>query len=272
MANFNEKINSHNEFFLFADGYDYCIERIGSMRQLEREFDYRLKVLKGVCRLFIQYKDTCRVQKMAGRCFMWAYTSNTIGRYDVRNLCLDRDGAEDLDNFGNPTFDYITGAVLITDKNVYTYGDTWFEAVDLEEKHVVCKAYVCGRMVSKFRIPTEVFDRLFGLKENFPEQYEKVFGKTEEVKPVRVETPQNTNIYDAYELACLMDSNRLCSDFLSSLIRLIGGTNSHYVSKDVYDKSQVARKAVEDLAIEIGISIRNIEDGLHVKGDRLCEF
>lgn len=173
MTNFNEKINSHKKFFLFADGYDYFIERIGSMRQLEREFDYRLKVLKGVCRLFIQYKDTCRVQKMAGRCFMWAYTSNTIGRYDVRNLCLDRDGAEDLDNFGNPTFDYITGAVLISDENVCTYGDTWFEAVDLEEKHVVCKAYVCGRMVSKFRIPTEVFDRIFGLKENFPDIYEK---------------------------------------------------------------------------------------------------
>ena len=69
-------------------------------------------------------------------------------------------------------------------------------------------------------------------------------------------------IYDAYEMACLMDSNRLCSDLLSSLIRLIGGTNSHYVSKDIYEKSQVARKAVEDLAIELGISLRNIEDGL----------
>ena len=187
MTNFSDKINSRKKFFLFADGYNYFIERIGSMRQLEREFDYRLKVLKGVCRLFIQYKDTCRVQKMAGRCFMWAYTSNTIGRYDVRNLCLDRDGTEDLDNFGNPTFDYITGAVLISDENVYTYGDTWFEAVDLEEKHVVCNAYVCGRFVSKFRIPAEVFDRCFGLKENFQERYEKVFGKTEEANPVQEE-------------------------------------------------------------------------------------
>ena len=68
MTNFNEKINSHKEFFLSADGCDYFIERVGSMCQLEREFDYRLKVLslkvlKGVCRLFIQYKDACRVQK-----------------------------------------------------------------------------------------------------------------------------------------------------------------------------------------------------------------
>ena len=72
----------------------------------------------------------------------------------------------------------------------------------------------------------------------------------------------NEKIYDAYEIARLMDSNRLCSDLVSSLIRLIGCTNSHYVSKDIYEKSQVARKAVEDLAIELVISIRNIEDGL----------
>lgn len=56
-----------------------------------------------------------------------------------------------------------------------------------------------------------------------------------------------------------MDANRLCSDLLSSLLRLNSAIDSH---KDVYDKSQVARKAVEDLAIELGISIRNIEDGL----------
>lgn len=187
MANFNEKINSHKKFFLFADGYDYFIERVGSMCQLEREFDYRLKVLKGGCRLFIQYKNTCRVQKMAGKCFMWAYTSNTIGSYDVRNLCLDRDGNEDLDNFGNPIFDYIDGAVLILDKDVYAYGDTRFETVDLKKEYVVCDAFVCGCMVSKFRIPAEVFDRIFGLKENFPMQYEKVFGKTEDAKPVQEE-------------------------------------------------------------------------------------
>lgn len=187
MANFNEKINSRKKFFLFADGYDYFIERVGSMCQLEREFDYRLKVLKGGCRLFIQYKNTCRVQKMAGKGFMWAYTSNPICNHDVRKLCLDRDGTEDLDNFGNPRFEYISGAVLISDKDVCTYGDTWFEVVDLKKNHVSCNAYVCGRLVSEFRIPSKVFDRLFGLKENFPKQYEKVFGKTEDVKPVQEE-------------------------------------------------------------------------------------
>ena len=70
-------------------------------------------------------------------------------------------------------------------------------------------------------------------------------------------------IYDAYEIACLMDSNRLCSDLLSSLLRLNSVISPHYISNDLYDKSQSARKAVEDLAIELGISISNIEDNFN---------
>ena len=227
MANFNEKINSYKKFFLSADGCDYFIERVGSMCQLESEFDYRLKVLslkvlKGVCRLFIQYKDTCRVQKMAGRCFMWDYTSNPICSHDVRKLCLDRDGTEDLDNFGNPRFEYISGAVLISDKDVCTYGDTWFEAVDLEEKHVVCKAYVCGRLVSEFRIPSKVFDRIFGLKENFPKQYEKVFGKTEEAKPVQEENDLiNEAKRNIESCKILLDTNARQLERASDAIKLV---------------------------------------------------
>lgn len=59
-----------------------------------------------------------------------------------------------------------------------------------------------------------------------------------------------------------MDSNRLCSDFLSSLLRLNSVINARHCRDDIYDKSQAARKAVEDLAIELGISISKIEDGI----------
>ena len=170
---------------------------------------------------------------------------------------------DDCEGFCNPRFDGMESAILIADRYVFMYGDVQIEAsaISLDKKHVYCDVSLCGSIVSNFRIPAEVFDRLFGLKENFPKQYENVFGKTEDAKPVQEETPQRDKIYDAYEIACLMDSNRLCSDLVSSLIRLIGGTNSHYVSKDIYEKSQVARKAVEDLAIELGISICNIENG-----------
>lgn len=187
MASFNEKINSYKEFVLCDTDSKYFIERIGSMERLKLEFDYISHFHESSYRLVIQYKDTYRVQKMAGRCFVWSCTSNTKGGCNVRNLCLDRDGNEDLDNFGNPRFEYISGAVLILDKGIYVYGDTWFETVDLEKKHVVCNAYVCGRFVSGFRIPSEAFDLFFGLKENFPKQYEKVFGKTEDAKPVQEE-------------------------------------------------------------------------------------
>ena len=55
------------------------------------------------------------------------------------------------------------------------------------KKHVDCAVSLCGSIVSCFRIPAEVFDRLFGLKKNLPEQYENVFGKTEDAKPVQEE-------------------------------------------------------------------------------------
>ena len=187
MTNFNEKINSHKKFVLCDIDSKYFIERIESMERLKLEFDYISHFLDSSHRLIIQYKDTYRVQKMAGRCFMWSYTSNTRGSGHVRNLCLDRDGNEDLDNFGNPKFEYISGAVLILDKGIYAYGDTWFETAGLEKNHILCKAYVCGRFVSEFRIHAEVFDRLFGLKENFQYQHEKVFGKTEEARSVQEE-------------------------------------------------------------------------------------
>ena len=70
-------------------------------------------------------------------------------------------------------------------------------------------------------------------------------------------------IYDAYEIACLMDSNRLCSDLISSLIRLNSVISPHYMSNDLYDKSKAARKAVEDLAVELGISLCKIEDSFN---------
>ena len=73
---------------------------------------------------------------------------------------------------------------------------------------------------------------------------------------------QNEQIRDAYEIACLMDSKRLCSDLLSSLLRLNSVTSSRYINNCLYDKSQAARKAVEDLVNEINISICNFENGL----------
>ena len=261
MAKFKDKINFGTGFVL-CDPDNYFIYRSDSMRMFARKIYNDLHSREYDYRLVIQYKTTHRVKKMAGHCFLWSRESANNGNVEVR--MLDRN--EDCEDIGDPRLDSIEGAIFIRDRYVYMYGDTWLDAVALKKEYVICDAFVCGHLGTTFRIPTETFERLFGLKENFPIQYEDVFGKTEEAKPVQEETLHRDKIYDAYEIACLMDSNRLCSDLISSLIRLIGGANSH---KDIYEKSLAARKAVEDLAIELGISIRNIEDGLHVKGENL---
>ena len=187
MANFNEKINSHVAFILRDQESNYFIQKSDSMEEFERNINC-LQFRKDPYRLYIQYKDAHPVESMAGHCFRWECVSATGKIANVK--CLDCDSN---DYFGDPVFDSIAGAIFITDKYAVTYGDTWIEAVDLKKEYVVCKAYVCGRFVSEFRIPAETFDRLFGLKENFPMQYEDVFGKIEEAKPVQMEKTKMDN-------------------------------------------------------------------------------
>lgn len=252
MANFNEKMKCGIGYIL--NSQEFFIYKAGTIKEFARMIHDELYLLTNTYRLFIQYKTTHRARKLSGRCFLW---DNSHGDHmadpgnGIELRSLNDASQDDCEGFGNPRFDGVSSAILIADSYVFAYGDVQIEADDIskDKKHVVCTVSLCGSIVSFFRIPAEVFDRLFGLKENFQKEY---------AKPVKVETLRNEKIYDAYEISCLMDSNRLCSDLLSSLLRLNSVINSH---KDVYDKSQVARKAVEDLAIELGISIRNIEDG-----------
>ena len=82
---------------------------------------------------------------------------------------------DDCEGFGNPRFDGMESAILIADRYVIMYGDVKVEADSIrkDKKHVICTVSLCGSLVSYFRIPSEVFDHFFGLKENFPEQYEE---------------------------------------------------------------------------------------------------
>ena len=192
MANFNEKINSHKEFFLFDKDSKYFIERVRSMEMFERKIHDELYLLTNTYRLFIQYKTTHRAKKIAGRCFLW---DNSHGDHmadpgnGIELRSLNDASQDDCEGFGNPRFDGMESAILISDQHVVVYGDVQIEADDIskDKKHVVCTVSLCGSIVSFFRIPAEVFDRIFGLKENFPEQYEKFFGKAEDAKPVQEE-------------------------------------------------------------------------------------
>ena len=202
MANFNEKINSHVAFVLRDSEHNYFIQKSDSMEEFERNVEC-LHFRKDPYRLYIQYKDAHPVESMAGHCFRWECVSQTRNLAIVR--CLDCDSNE---YSGDPRFDAMSGAIFITDKYVVTYGDTWIDAAILKEEYVVCKAYVCGRFVSEFRIQAEVFDRLFGLKENFPKQ----FAKTEDANPVQDE---NDHIDEAKR------NVELCKDSLYSTKQMV---------------------------------------------------
>lgn len=192
MTNFNEKINSHEKFFLFDQDSKYFIERVRSMEMFERKIHDDLYLLTNTYRLFIQYKTTHRAKKMAGRCFLWdnSHGDNMADPGNGIELRSINDASQDdCEGFGNPRFDGMESAIFITDRYVFVYGGVQIEADDItqDKKHVYCDVSLCGSLVSNFRIPAEVFDSLFGLKENFPKQYEKVFGKTEDAKPVQEE-------------------------------------------------------------------------------------
>lgn len=182
MANFNEQVNSGTGFVL-CDPDNYFIYRSDSMRMFARKIYNELHSREYDYRLVIQYKTTHRVKRMAGHCFLWSCESANNGNVEVRMLGRK----EECDGICDPRLDSIDGAIFIRDGYVYMYGDTRIDAAVLKKEYVVCDAIVCGRLVTTFRIPAEVFDRLFGLKENFPEQYENVFGKTEDAKPVQEE-------------------------------------------------------------------------------------
>ena len=176
MANFNEKVNRVIGYILKSE--EFFIYRTGTIKEFARLIHDELYLLTNTYRLFIQYKTTHRVKKLAGRCFLW---DNSHGDHmadpgnGIELRSINDASQDDCEGFGNPRFDAIESAILITERYVIVYGDVQIEAevISRDKKHVYCDVSLCGSLVSNFRIPAEVFDRHFGLKENFPEQYAK---------------------------------------------------------------------------------------------------
>lgn len=176
MANFNEKVNCGIGYIL--NSQEFFIYKAGTIKEFARMIHDELYLLTNTYRLFIQYKTTHRVKRMAGRCFLW---DNSHGDHmadpgnGIELRSLNDASQDDCEGFGNPRFDAMESAILISDQYVFAYGDVQIEAdyITKDKKHIICTVSLCGFMVSIFRIPAEVFDRYFGLKENFPEQYEK---------------------------------------------------------------------------------------------------
>ena len=176
MANFNEKVNRGIGYIL--NSQEFFIYRTGTIKEFARMIHDELYLLTNTYRLFIQYKTTHRVKKVAGRCFLW---DNSHGDHiadpgnGIELRSINDASQDDCEGFGNPRFDGMESAILIADRYIFAYGDVQIEAFDItqDKKHVVCNVSLCGSIVSGFRIPAEGFDLIFGLKENFPEQDEK---------------------------------------------------------------------------------------------------
>ena len=176
MANFNENVNCIIGYILNSN--EFFIYRTLAIKEFARMIHDELYLLTNTYRLFIQYKTKHRAKKLAGRCFLWdnSHGDNMADPGNGIELRSINDASQDdCEGFGNPRFDGMESAILITDRYVVMYGDVQIEVDDIskDKKHVICTVSLCGSIVSLFRIPAEVFDRLFGLKENFPMQYEK---------------------------------------------------------------------------------------------------
>lgn len=182
MTNFNEKVKRGIGYIL--NSQEFFIYRSGTIKEFARMIHDDLYLLTNTYRLFIQYKTTHRAKKMAGRCFLWdnSHGDNMADPGKGIELRSINDASQDdCEGFGNPRFDGMESAILITDSYVFVYGDVQIEADDIsrDKNHVDCTVSLCGSIVSFFRIPAEAFDRCFGLNENFPKQY---------AKPVQTET------------------------------------------------------------------------------------
>ena len=130
------------------------------------------------CSLYILYKEEHRVQKLAGRCFSWDNMEEAFIGIKGEELKLEKGRyLGNRNGFCIPRFDAMQAAVLITDYEVVVYGDSYIEADDMDEDLVHCNVYVGYGLVADIHIDTKEFDRFFGLKENFPKQYDEIFGQ-----------------------------------------------------------------------------------------------
>ena len=247
MSNFNEKVNRGIGYIL--NSQEFFIYRTGAIKEFARMIHDELYLLTNPYRLFIQYKTTHRAKKMAGRCFLW---DNSHGDHiadpgnGIELRSLNDASQDDCEGFGNPRFDGVSSAILIADQYVFAYGDVQIEADSIrkDKKHVICTVSLCGSLVSYFRIPAQTFDRFFGLKENFPEQYEKLFGKTQDAKPVQEE---NDLIEEAKR------NIESCMNFLD--------TNECQLERAM-DAIKAALMDIEDQKCELGVMLSKLDNTL----------
>lgn len=227
MADFNETVNNDSGLFYVSESL--LINRVDTIKEFNRAiagwmdeyFDPSSSLYKSKARLttmlscfrfkkvddmdesiecssprklFILYKKQHRSKELAGRCFVWdvmeepycGLQGQELQKRSYRVFSVGK-------GFGVPRFDGVDRAVLITDREVVVYGRAMIVAAEMDLEKVrfdVCFGDMC---VSYFDTDTASFARSFGLKENFPKQYDEILGLQENFteqyeEQVKVET------------------------------------------------------------------------------------
>ena len=128
--------------------------RVKTLRRFERIIRALFEHREKEYRLFISYKNTHRVKKLAGRLFMWDETEETRNGIDVES------GEQ---GFGEPGFDGVWAALSITDECVVAFGDARLIAEEIGKsgKDMLCNVYLRGRLAEQFQMRRKIFDRIF---------------------------------------------------------------------------------------------------------------
>ena len=153
IANFNEKVNRGIGYIL--NSQELFIYRTGTIKEFARMIHDDLYLLTNTYRLFIQYKTTHRVKKLAGRLFVWDETEETRNGIDVES------GEQ---GFGEPRFDGVWSELFITDERIVAFGDARLiadEEIGRGEKEILCRVYLRGRLAEQFKMRRKIFLRIF---------------------------------------------------------------------------------------------------------------
>ena len=129
--------------------------RVKTLRGFERIIKDLLERRQKPYRLFISYKCSHRVKKLADRCFMWDETEETRNGIDVES------GEQ---GFGKPRFDGVYAALFSTDYGIVAFGDARLIAekgIGKSGKDVLCTVYLRGRLTEQFKMRWDVFNRIF---------------------------------------------------------------------------------------------------------------
>lgn len=175
VADFRRRVcNTHmNSYFMFtkSKNFDASCRASHPVEEMETVFEYPY-MEDNYQSLHIQYKDTHRNAKIAGRRYFWTN--------DDEDLNGTEEGKSPWDNkgFGIPRFDGVASAVYMDDYEIIIYNGT-VEA-DLEDEFTVrLHVFMGGEEVSETMISTEEFGDYFPLEENFY-NYDEIFWESED--------------------------------------------------------------------------------------------